>query len=38
MGPLAAIGEEGCLRLRELVRPMSVEIAAHLQPPARAAG
>jgi hypothetical protein len=38
MDPLAAIGEEGCLRLRELVRPMSVEIAAHLQPPARAAG
>jgi hypothetical protein len=30
--PLQALGEAGCLRLRELLRPMSVAIAATLYP------
>jgi hypothetical protein len=32
MGPLEALGEQGCLRLRELIKPMSVTIAASLYP------
>lgn len=32
VGPLAAIGADGCQRLRELVRPWSVAIAADLYP------
>jgi hypothetical protein len=32
LAPLAALGEEGCLRLRELIRPMSVAIAGQLLP------
>jgi hypothetical protein len=32
LAPLEALGEEGCLRLRELIRPMSVAIAGHLLP------
>jgi hypothetical protein len=32
LAPLEALGEEGCLRLRELIRPMSVAIAGHLFP------
>jgi hypothetical protein len=32
LAPLEALGEEGCLRLRELIRPMSVSIAGHLFP------
>jgi Helix-turn-helix family len=30
--PLEALGEEGCLRLRELIRPMSAAIASLLLP------
>jgi len=33
LAPLEALGEEGCLRVRELVRPMSVAIAGQLLPP-----
>jgi hypothetical protein len=36
-GPLRALGEPGCLRLRELMKPMSVTIAAGLYPPRAAA-
>jgi hypothetical protein len=32
LGPLEALGEPGCLRLRELIRPMSVTIAASIYP------
>jgi hypothetical protein len=32
LAPLEALGEEGCLRLRELIRPMSAAIASHLFP------
>jgi hypothetical protein len=32
LAPLEALGEEGCLRLRELARPMSVAIAGRLLP------
>jgi hypothetical protein len=32
VGPLEALGEDGCLRLRELVRPWSVAIAADIYP------
>jgi hypothetical protein len=32
LAPLEAPGEEGRLRLRELIRPMSVAIAGHLLP------
>jgi hypothetical protein len=32
MGPLQALGEPGCQRLRELIRPMSVSIAAAIYP------
>ena len=35
VGPLTAIGEDGCQRLRELVRPWSVAIAADLYPQPR---
>jgi hypothetical protein len=35
VGPLTAIGQDGCLRLRELVRPWSVAIAADLYPQPR---
>ena len=38
LAPLAALGEDGCLRLRELVRPWSVAIAADIYPQARLAG
>jgi hypothetical protein len=34
VGPLEALGEDGCLRLRELVRPWSVAIAADIYPAA----
>ena len=37
LGPLRALGEPGCLRLRELMKPMSVTIAAGLYPPRAAA-
>jgi hypothetical protein len=30
--PLETLGEDGCLRLRELFRPMSVAIAGQLLP------
>jgi hypothetical protein len=36
LAPLAALGEDGCLRLRELVRPWSIAIAADLYPQLRA--
>jgi hypothetical protein len=36
MGPLLALGEQGCLRLRELIKPLSVTIAASLYPPSTA--
>ncbi len=32
LGPLEVLGEAGCLRLRELVKPMSVAIAAEIYP------
>jgi hypothetical protein len=32
LAPLEALGEEGCLRLRELIRPMSAAIASQLLP------
>jgi len=32
LAPLQPLGEEGCLRLRELTRPMSVAIAGQLLP------
>jgi len=32
-GPVEALGEPGCVRLRELLRPMSVTIARDLFPP-----
>ena len=32
LAPLEALGEEGCLRLRALIRPMSVAIAGSLFP------
>lgn len=35
LAPLAALGEDGCLRLRELVRPWSVAISADIYPQAR---
>lgn len=34
VGPLQALGEDGCVRLRELVRPWSVAIAADIYPAA----
>ena len=32
LAPLEALGEQGCLRLRELIRPMSAAIASQLLP------
>ncbi len=32
LGPHEALGEDGCLRLRELLKPMSVAIAAEIYP------
>jgi hypothetical protein len=32
LGPLESLGEAGCLRLRELLRPMSVAIAEEIYP------
>jgi hypothetical protein len=34
VAPLEALGEDGCARLRELIRPLSVAIAATIYPPA----
>jgi len=38
VGPLEALGEPGCMRLRELLRPMSVTIARDLFPAATSPG
>lgn len=35
LAPLAVLGEDGCLRLRELIRPWSVTIAADIYPQPR---